>query len=198
MLLLNKLKELDIILASQSPRRQQLLKEANIPFRIVAKKTTETFNNIAPPGDIVVNLCRSKANAYNDELTGPQTLLIAADTIVFVNGRVLNKPENKKETTKMLKLLSGSIHDVYTGVCIKTIDREKSFFEKTTVFFEQLTDDQISFYIDKYKPYDKAGGYGIQDWIGLTGIKRIEGSYHNVVGLPVARLFKELKTFMKL
>ena len=196
MILFDKLKEYDIILASQSPRRQYLLKETYIPFRVVLKDVPEDFNETASPGDIVLSLCRSKANAYKNELSNSKTLLITADTIVYFNGRVINKPGNEDETANMLELLSGSVHDVYTGVCIKSLEKETAFFEKTSVEFEKLTSEEIWFYLENYKPFDKAGGYGIQDWIGLVAIKRIDGSYHNVVGLPASRFFKELKNFI--
>ncbi len=196
MKLFDKLKEYDIVLASQSPRRQYLLKETHIPFRVVSKNVPEDFNEKSPPEDIVLSLCRAKANACKNELVNSKTLLITADTIVFFKGQVLNKPGDKHETANMLELLSDSVHDVYTGVCIKSLEKETAFFEKTSVTFEKLTPEEIWFYLENYKPFDKAGGYGIQEWIGLVAIKRIDGSYHNVVGLPVSRFFKELKNFI--
>ncbi len=192
-----KLKKYDIILASKSPRRQQLLKQTQIPFRVVTKSVSESFDGSLKPEQIVLKLCLSKANAYNELFAKRNTLLIAADTIVHINGQVLNKPGNKQETERMLEILSGSVHDVFTGVCIKTASKEKTFFEKTSVEFEKLTKEEILFYLENFKPFDKAGGYGIQEWIGLIAIKRIEGSYHNVVGLPVARLYKEMKDFVE-
>ncbi len=196
MIFFEKLKKYDIILASKSPRRQQLLKEAQIPFRVITKSISEDFNESLPPEQIVLQLCRSKAKSYTCLLTKPEIILIAADTIVYIDGKVLNKPENKLQTAKMMKLLSGNIHDVYTGVCIKTAKKETAFYDKTSVEFEKLTNEEINFYLENYKTYDKAGGYGIQEWIGLIGIKRIEGSYHNVVGMPVSALYKNLKEFI--
>lgn len=197
MIFFEKLKKYDIILASKSPRRQQLLKQTQIPFRVVTKSVSESFDGSLKPEQIVLKLCLSKANAYNELFAKRNTLLIAADTIVHINGQVLNKPGNKQETERMLEILSGSVHDVFTGVCIKTASKEKTFFEKTSVEFEKLTKEEILFYLENFKPFDKAGGYGIQEWIGLIAIKRIEGSYHNVVGLPVARLYKEMKDFVE-
>ncbi len=191
-----KLKNYDIILASKSPRRQQLLKEAHIPFRVVTKNFTEAFPATSNPEKIVLKLCRLKANAFSDLLTSPEKILITADTVVYAKNEILNKPADKKEAINMLEFLSGNAHDVYTGVCILTKKKEKVFFEKTSVIFEKLLPDEIEYYVEKYKPYDKAGGYGIQEWIGLIGVKCIEGSYHNVVGMPVSALYKNLKEFI--
>ena len=197
MIFFEKLKKYDIILASKSPRREYLLKELQIPFRVATKSISEPFNESLAPEQIVLQLCRSKACAYSETLTNPLSLLITADTIVYVDGQVLNKPSNKQEAAGMLGVLSGNTHAVYTGVCLKTQDKEEAFYEKTSVEFEKLTSDEIDFYLENFKTYDKAGGYGIQEWIGLVAIRSIEGSYHNIVGLPVARLFKELKSFIE-
>ena len=143
----------------------------------------------------VVYASAKKAESYKATMSSDE-LIITADTIVYVDGEVLGKPQNKIDAAKMLKMISGKCHDVITGVCLLTSNKRISFSVKTKVSFAQITDDEISFYIENYKPYDKAGAYGIQEWIGYIGVDSIQGSYFNVMGLPVQRLYKELKALL--
>ncbi|MBR4970592.1 MAG: Maf family protein, partial [Paludibacteraceae bacterium] len=154
----------------------------------------ESYPDTLVGGDIPVYLAKKKSEAYNDILRD-NLLVITADTIVWHNGKVLGKPKDRREAIEMLTELSGDSHIVYTGVCVRTKDKEVSFFTESEVFFDELTSSEIEYYVDNYKPYDKAGSYGIQEWIGYVGVKRIEGSYFNIMGLPIQRLYKELKRF---
>ena len=182
-----------IILASNSPRRKELLKNLNIPFEIKVKNTPkETYPENLLKAEIPEYLAIKKASFYKNEITRSDTIIITADTIVYCENRILGKPKNYNEAFEMLKLLSGRAHEVITGVAITSKDKQVVFNSVTKVFFEELTDDEIDYYIQAFKPYDKAGGYGIQEWIGMVGINKIEGSYYNVVGLPVQKLYSEL------
>lgn len=182
---------LKIILASKSPRRQFLLNELGVNFEIKTKDVPEDFPSTLRQHEIPVYLCEHKAKAFIDELTY-DNVVITADTIVWVDDKVLNKPEDKKEAIEMLQLLSGKKHEVYTGVCLLTKHKMKSFYVKTDVYFKNLSKEEIEFYVDTYKPYDKAGAYGAQEWIGYIGVEKIIGSYFNVMGLPVKELYEEL------
>jgi septum formation protein len=185
-----------IILASQSPRRQQLLAELGITFETLVKPDIdESFPEHLSPLEVPVYLAKHKALAYNKELQQPQTVVITADTIVAVGDVILGKPADINEAVDMLMLLSGKSHQVVTGVAITSSAKQIAFEVVTNVWFKKLNDSEIVHYIDHYKPYDKAGAYGIQEWIGLVGIQKVEGSYHNVVGLPIQRLYEELKHF---
>ncbi len=196
MKIFEKLQKLDLILASQSPRRRQLLKEAGFPFRVWALPGEESFpENLSPP-EIAIHLCKKKAEPFLDKLD-KKSIVITADTIVVKDKKILNKAGNVIQARQMLSLLSGSTHQVITGVCITSLDKQLAFYEKTNVTFTELSKEETYHYINICKPFDKAGAYGIQEWIGLIGVESIEGSYHNVVGLPVARLYKELKVFLK-
>jgi len=192
-----KLKKYNIILASKSPRRQFLLKEIGLNFKISTKEVDESFPERLKGRHIAYYLCKKKADAFRDELK-PNDLLITADTIVWVNNKVLNKPANYSEAVKMLKMLSGKMHTVYTGVCLSLPSpkggklRERAFVVSTKVYFKKLSPKEIHFYITNYKPYDKAGAYGAQEWIGYVGVEKIIGSYFNVMGLPVKELYEEL------
>ncbi len=189
---LNKLNACDIILASKSPRRQQLLKEIGLNFRIVNHlEMDEVYPAVLKAEEIPVYLAKAKA-AFYESLIGPETILITADTIVWLESEVISKPVDYEDAVNMLMKLSGNMHEVFTGVCIKSIDRETVFHASSKVFFRKLGEEEIRFYVDKYKPYDKAGAYGVQEWIGYVGVERIEGSYFNVMGLPVQRLYCEL------
>jgi septum formation protein len=183
-----------LILASKSPRRHQLLKEAGFTFEVMVKETDESFPDDLPKKKIAIYLAEKKAAVYKDSLT-PNQLLITSDTTVVVDDIILNKPEDKKHAVEMLKLLSGRSHLVITGVCLTSIAKSRSFDETTEVFFNNLTDQEIHYYVDNFLPLDKAGAYGIQEWIGLIGIEKIVGSYFNVVGLPVQRLYNEIYNF---
>ena len=182
-----------IILASNSPRRKELLENIDIPFEVKVKETPdETYPGNLTKTEIPEFLAIKKASFYSTETEHPGTILITADTIVFCDNRVLGKPENYKEAFDMLKLLSGKSHEVITGVAITSAEKQVVFNSVTKVFFKELTNDEIDYYIQSFKPFDKAGGYGIQEWIGMVGIEKIEGSYYNVVGLPVQKLYSEL------
>ena len=184
----------NLILASASPRRQQLLKGLGLEFKIKTKKVKETYPKKLKREHIALYLCELKANAFGKKL-GKNTIVITADTIVWLNGKVLNKPLDFDEAVTMLKSLSGRMHEVITAVCLKSEQKSKSFYVITKVYFNQLTTKEITNYVTKFKPYDKAGAYGIQEWIGSKGIKKIEGSYFNVMGLPLKELYEELREF---
>lgn len=180
-----------LILASNSPRRQELLRHLGLPFSVRVKPVEEDFPENLERGQIALYLASRKAEAYQDELQ-PEEVLITADTIVCVDDQVLNKPAGKEEACRMLRLLSGRPHEVITGVCLLTSARKVTFFDTTWVYFKELSAPEIDYYVRTYQPFDKAGAYGIQEWIGMIGIKKIEGSYFNVMGLPVHRLYQEL------
>ena len=184
-----------IILASNSPRRKELLGGIGISYVV---KTLPNIDESYPDGlsaeEIPVYIAREKAEAYRSLMQSDE-MIITADTIVWLNGQVLGKPKDAADAHRMLHLLSGKTHQVVTGVCITTKRSQKSFSTKTDVTFASLSDEEIDYYIEHYKPMDKAGAYGIQEWIGYVGVEHIEGSYFNVMGLPVQRLYKELKKF---
>jgi septum formation protein len=190
-----KLTNYQIVLASNSPRRQELLKMMGINFKIMLKPVNEDFPAWLKPEEVALHLCQKKALAFEPSEIGKNELLITADTIVCLDNEILNKPADKTHAAEMLRKLSGKKHTVITGVTLRSIEKTVSFAVSTNVFFKVLSDEMISYYIDNFHPYDKAGGYGIQEWIGFTGIVKIEGSYFNVVGLPTARLFDELMRF---
>ena len=193
---LERLKSFDIILASQSPRRRDLLEKTGIPFRVKVKPTSETFPPNLPPREVAMLLSREKAKAFDEELISEKTVVITADTIVVLGGKIINKPGDHAHAVEMLQSLSGRKHEVITGVCIRHQGQERLFYETTRVFFRLLSEEEIQFYVTHYKPFDKAGAYGIQEWIGHVGIHHIEGSYPNVVGLPVERVFTELMNLL--
>jgi len=190
--MLSHLNNYHIILASQSPRRQELLKGLNIPFEVKVIDVEETYPKQLVGVDIPMFLSEKKANAFADQMTD-DTLLITADTIVWHEGRVFGKPKDKAEATRMLKSLSGKTHQVITGVCISTKTKRRVFHAISEVRFARFTPDEIDYYLSNFQPYDKAGSYGVQEWIGFIGVEHIEGSYFNVMGLPVQRLYTELK-----
>lgn len=189
-----KWKGYKVILASKSPRRQQLLAGLDVPFEIRTKEVDESFDSALRGGDIPRFLAQKKAEAFLEELADDE-LLITADTVVWVNDHVMNKPESREEAVAMLRELSGRSHQVFTGVSVSTKQRTTIFVDETVVVFRDLTDSEIDYYIDKYKPYDKAGSYGAQEFIGYIAINRLEGSYFNVMGLPVHRLYEVLNDF---
>lgn len=178
-----------VILASQSPRRKMLLEWAEVKFEVKVTETDESIPENAPAEDVPVLIARNKALAI--ERSGDE-IVIAADTVVVLNHEIIGKPADKDHAIAILKKLSGKTHRVITGVVILNGKKEISFSDVTEVAFYELTDDQINFYIDKYKPYDKAGAYAIQEWIGVIGIERINGDFYNVMGLPVSRVVKTL------
>lgn len=183
-----------IILASQSPRRKQLLEWAELPFEIIVKDTSEDFPPGMEPEEVAVYIARNKAIAVQEE-AGDRTVL-AADTIVVLGDHIIGKPVHREDAVSMLLALSGEKHKVITGVVIRQAEREQAFADITEVEFHDLTIDQIEFYVDKYKPYDKAGAYAIQEWIGVVGIKSVQGDFYNVMGLPVSRVLRELEKFV--
>jgi septum formation protein len=182
-----------LILASGSPRRKQILEEAGISFVVINKNTPEEFPSHIALEKVAEYLARLKAEAFRNEIK--DEVVITADTIVLENNNILGKPATAKEAFDMLRSLSGKKHKVITGVCLFSLQKEIVFSDTTEVTFSHLEDRQIHYYIENFKPYDKAGAYGIQEWIGMTGIEKISGSYFNVVGLPIHRVYKELKNF---
>ena len=186
------LQDYQIILASQSPRRQRLLKELQIDFTIKNFNIPEHCPKDLKAEKIPCHIAALKSKPFEDILK-EQEILITADTIVWHKEKALEKPSDKAAAAKMLQQLSGATHRVITGVCIKTKYKTEIFSETTQVMFKALSEQEIVYYINHCQPFDKAGSYGIQDWIGLVGIRRIEGNYHNVMGLPVCRLYEKLK-----
>jgi septum formation protein len=195
-MLADKLKGYRIILASQSPRRQVLLKELGLDFEVITNnEIDESWPQELTREQIPVYLAELKADHIMPEVPG-DTLLITADTIVWLNGHVIGKPVDKADAVRILKELSGAVHEVITGVCLRSGDKKRTFIDSSLVYFTRLTEDEISYYVENYRPFDKAGAYGIQEWIGYIGLEKIEGSYYNVMGLPVQRLYTELKSFL--
>jgi septum formation protein len=181
-----------IILASRSPRRQSLLFGLGIDFEVIdSSGVTETYPASLPETEIPVYLAEKKASAF-DNLLDDKTVIITADTIVCCNNAVFNKPADRDEAIRMLSILSGKEHRVISGVCIKTRDRSVSFHSVTSVCFRELALSEIIYYVDNFQPFDKAGAYGIQEWIGYIGIESIKGSYFNVMGLPVDKVYRAL------
>ncbi|WP_113663113.1 Maf family protein [Pedobacter nanyangensis] len=178
-----------IILASKSPRRQELLRLMGLSFSIELKDVDESFPASLSAPEIAVFIAEKKAKAF---IGDANHMVITADTIVAINGEILGKPQHHAEAQEMLAKLSGSSHEVYTGVSISYQGKITSFYDKTTVFCRVLKSQEITYYIDNYQPFDKAGSYGIQDWFGLAAVQRIEGSYTNVMGLPTEKLYEHL------
>lgn len=183
-----------IILASQSPRRKQLLEWADIDFDVIVSDTDEAFDPSSSFEDAAMHIAENKAFAVQAKGHYGRTI-VAADTIVVCGGKIIGKPASRDEAVEFLKLLSGNEHKVITGVCILRGQIKVLFQDTTIVEFHPLENFQIDYYVDKYKPYDKAGAYAIQEWIGVTGIKKINGDFYNVMGLPVSRVLQELNKF---
>jgi septum formation protein len=181
-----------IILASQSPRRKQLLQWAEVEFEVIIKNTDENYPPQLPPADVAIHIAKNKALAIKN-LHGDALPILAADTIVVLNDEIIGKPADKEDAIQILLKLSGQKHLVITGVCVLFNSKEIVFADTTEVAFHDLTMEQIIFYVDNYKPYDKAGAYAIQEWIGVVGISSINGDFYNVMGLPVSRVIKELE-----
>ena len=191
--MLENLSKYSIVLASNSPRRHELLTGLDIDFEVkTIPGIEESYPETLKKEEIPVYLAKQKAQAYQNYLK-ENTLLITADTIVWLEGGVYNKPENEQEAKKMLQILSGKTHEVITGVCLTGLKKQQSFHVSSQVKFADLQDDEIDYYVKKYKPYDKAGAYGVQDWIGYIGVETINGSFYNVMGLPVRVLYSYLK-----
>lgn len=194
--MLDNIKKYHILLASNSPRRQELLSNMGVEFDVVAKQgIDESYPKDMMPKFVPEYLAIKKAEAYKEMLEDGKSMLITADTVVVHERTILGKPHDEAEAREMLRKLQGSTHRVLTGVAITTRDKQVSFTVKTKVMMRQMTHDIIDHYVKTYKPMDKAGAYGIQEWIGLIGVNHIEGSYHNVMGLPTQRLFAELQNF---
>ena len=197
MLLQEKLKAFRVILASASPRRRELLSATGIEYTLASKfECEESYPATLDALDVAPYLSALKSRSYPNALSYNE-ILITADTVVVLNGRVLGKPQNHTEAREMLASLSGSEHTVVTGVTLRSVEREHTFSSRSVVRFAELTEEQIEYYIANYRPMDKAGAYGIQEWIGYVGIEGIEGSFYNVMGLPVQRLCKELEYFIE-
>lgn len=191
--MLDNLKKYHIKLASNSPRRRELLAGLGIEFETkVLPGIDESYPDTLKGEEIPLYIAREKAEAYRPALQ-PDELIITADTIVYQDGLVLGKPHDEADARRMLRLLSGHTHQVITGVCILTDTLQRSFAVTTEVTFDTLSEEEITFYVEKYRPMDKAGAYGIQEWIGFIGVTGLQGSYYNVMGLPVQRLYQELK-----
>ena len=183
-----------IILASQSPRRRQLLEWAEIPFEIMVKETDESYPEDLSMDLIAIHIARNKALAVKEQMIQQvNKTIIAADTIVVLNNEVIGKPKDRQDAIKILSNLSGQIHHVVTGVVILSSTKEIAFADTAEVAFHHLEEKEIIFYVDKYRPYDKAGAYAIQEWIGVVGIKSVKGDFYNVMGLPVSRVVQALK-----
>jgi septum formation protein len=186
-----------IILASNSPRRKELLAGIDVPFEVrVMDGIDESYPDTLPIQDIAEYIAKKKATAYRETMAGDE-LVITADTIVVLGSKVMGKPHDANEASSMLRQLSGQTHQVITGVTLTTKERQMSFSVETDVTFKNLSDEEIDYYVTHYRPFDKAGAYGIQEWIGHIGVTGMSGSYFNVMGLPVQRIYEALKTFAK-
>lgn len=194
-MLLDNLNKYKVILASASPRRQELLQHLDIDYTVETRPVDEDYPASLTAEQVAVYLSELKANAFEADIFNEPVLLITADTIVCLEEEILGKPAERDEAVRMLERLSGMMHKVITGVSIRTKERKVNFAVSTDVYFKQLRKEEIYYYVDNYRPFDKAGAYGIQEWIGMAGIEKIEGSFYNVMGLPVLRLYEELLKF---
>ena len=185
--------DIRLYLASKSPRRKQLLTDMGLKFELKLKEVEEVFPATLAATDVAEYLAKLKASVFTD--LSQNELVITSDTTVVLGDKVLGKPKDRDEAMEMLHSMSGKSHEVVSGVCLKSKDKQSSFSVSTKVYFKELTEQEVAYYVDEYKPYDKAGAYGIQEWIGQIAIERIEGSFYNVVGLPTAELYAELKRF---
>lgn len=193
--MLENLNKYKILLASKSPRRRELLSQLRIPFNVITiGGIDESFPDTIPAQEVPQYISSIKADAFQSRIQGNE-LVITADTMVVCDGRIMGKPKDTDDAKQMLKFLSGKTHEVVTGVTVSTKSRRTSFTTVTKVTFAAITDKEIEYYVDNFMPLDKAGAYGIQEWIGAVAVSGIEGSYYNVMGLPVHRLFQELKLF---
>ena len=193
--MLNNFKKYNFILGSNSPRRSQILKEMGLDFKIIASNIDETIPKAIKNKNVPIYLAKEKANFLFKELNENE-ILITADTIVLMNDEIITKPSNKKDAKDILQKISNNKHEVITGICITSNSNQHSFSSKTEVFFNKISNSEIEYYLEKFKPYDKAGSYGIQEWLGLISVRKIIGSYTNVVGLPSSELYQELNKFI--
>lgn len=190
--MLENLRKYNVILASKSPRRQELLKGIGVDFEILTKEVDESYPSRLPLGDVAPYLSLKKAKAFDAQELPENFLVITADTVVIAANEILGKPKDREDALRMLNLLSGKTHRVVTGVTVHTKEVTKTFSVVSKVTFDNLDNQAIAHYIEKYKPFDKAGAYGIQEWIGYIGVSGVEGSYFNVMGLPTHKLYKVL------
>ena len=193
--MLSNLKKYQVVLASKSPRRQELLRGMGIDFMVLTKDTIEVYPEDKPLEEVPKYLSWIKSLNYNDRELPCDYLLITSDTVVICDGEILGKPKDREDAVRMLRMLSGKTHHVVTGVTVRSAKKTESFAVRSNVTFAQLDDEEIDYYIEHCKPYDKAGAYGIQEWIGYVGISGLEGSFYNVMGLPTRRLYQCLKGF---
>lgn len=190
-----KITNYKVLLASNSPRRKELLQGIDVDFEIkVLPNIDESYPSSLPVEEVAEFIAEKKASSYTNNLKEDE-LLITADTVVILDGAIFGKPNNKEEAKKMLTALSGKAHRVISGVSLASIEKQISFSVTSEVLFSELTSEEIEYYIDRYSPFDKAGSYGIQEWIGYIGVEHLSGSYFNIMGLPIQRLYQELKNF---
>ena len=194
-MMLENLKKYNIVLASKSPRRQELMKGIGLGFSVITKDVDESYPSNMSVYDVAPFLSLKKAKAFNDEELPENYMVITADTVVIVDDMILGKPKDEADARGMLGRISGKKHSVITGVTIRTNDKVKTFSVVSKVSFETLDQEEIDYYVNNFRPYDKAGAYGIQEWIGYIGVNHVEGSYFNVMGLPTQKLYKMLKAF---
>lgn len=190
------LSKYNFLLGSKSPRRQHLLKELGLNYTVVNTDVEEDYPLQLRGAEIVRYLCQLKADAFNLSVYSDETILITADTIVWLNDECIGKPTNREDAINMLGKLSGHTHKVFSGICLRTRSRERVFHAETEVSFKNLSCEEISHYVHHHRPYDKAGSYGIQDWIGYIGVTGINGCYYNVMGFPVQKFWEELQQFL--
>lgn len=190
--MLDNLKKYKVILASNSPRRKELLAGLGVDYEVrTLPDVDESYPETLQGADIPLYIAKEKADAYV-AMMRPGELMITADTIVWLDGKVLGKPRDREDALQMLRTMSGRTHEVFTGVCITTTDWQRSFTAQTEVRFATLSEEEIAYYVDNFQPMDKAGAYGVQEWIGFIGVENISGSYYNIMGLPVQKLYREL------
>lgn len=189
---MDNLKKYEVILASNSPRRKELLAGLGVDYEVrTLPDVDESYPETLQGADIPLYIAKEKADAYV-AMMQPGELMITADTIVWLDGKVLGKPQDREDALQMLRTMSGRTHEVFTGVCITTTDWQRSFTAQTEVRFATLSEEEIAYYVDNFQPMDKAGAYGVQEWIGFIGVENISGSYYNIMGLPVQKLYREL------
>ena len=189
---MDNLKKYKVILASNSPRRKELLAGLGVDYEVrTLPDVDESYPETLQGADIPLYIAKEKADAYV-AMMQPDELIITADTIVWLDGKVLGKPRDREDALQMLRTMSGRTHEVFTGVCITTTDWQRSFTAQTEVRFATLSEEEIAYYVDNFQPMDKAGAYGVQEWIGFIGVENISGSYYNIMGLPVQKLYREL------
>ena len=194
-MMLENLKKYNIVLASKSPRRQELMKGIGLEFSVITKDVDESYPSNMSVYDVAPFLSLKKAKAFNDDELPENYMVITADTVVIVDDMILGKPKDETDARGMLGRISGKKHSVITGVTVRTSDKVKTFSVVSKVSFEILDQEEIDYYVNNFRPYDKAGAYGIQEWIGYIGVNHVEGSYFNVMGLPTQKLYKMLKAF---